>query len=874
MRNVLRRRLSVFAVGAVFLAFAGHAVAGTVSIAPVKDNTLFSEDGALSNGAGMYLFAGVTNFGGLRRALLQFDIAAAIPAGATINGATLTLSLSKSNSGPRTVVLRRVIAAWGEAGSDAGGEEGQGGAAAPGDATWTHAFFDTDLWISPGGDLAAGNVATSVVGSISQDYVWSGAGLTALVQNWLDNPQVNLGLAVIGDEAGTGSTKRFDSMQNPTVSVRPQLDVDFSALGATGACCAGDGTCTSVSDPGSACDGSYQGSGSTCGSNPCTGATGACCTADETAACGELTQSACASQGGVFQGAGGSCAASECPVVLTPYVDPLPIPSIAQPVSGIGGGVATYDIAARQITAQVHRDLPPTLLWGYGDGASGATTPGPVIEASVGEQVTVNWINDLRDSGGQALTKHHLDVDLCPHGASLGETRTVVHLHGAHTAAEFDGYPESTTVPGQSSTYEYPNNQLPALLWYHDHALGITRLNLYMGLAGFYIIRDDVEGALGLPAGEFEVPLMILDRRLRADGTLEYPSAWQEHFHGDKILVNGKVWPFMEVKPGKYRFRVVNASGSRTLTLSLSDGASFQMIGSDGGLLTAPLTLSEITLGPAERADLVMDFEAYAPGTEVILSNSAPAPFPGTPGVGVLPDVMKFVAVAGTGFTGAVAASLRPFTAFDEADTVVERDFELAKVADVCTGSAWAINGLGWDDLSEFPLLGTTEVWRFINRSGIMHPMHVHLDSFQIIDRQDFTVVNDEIVPSGSPLGPAPAEAGWKDTVQVYPNEIVRVITRFEDFKGRFAYHCHIAEHEDQEMMRQFETVVCGDTGGADGVSATDALIALANAVGAGPCMTCLCDVDGGGTVTATDALLILQSGVGQPVTLGCNACL
>jgi cysteine-rich repeat protein len=206
--------------------------------------------------------------------------------------------------------------------------------------------------------------------------------------------------------------------------------------------------------------------------------------------------------------------------------------------------------------------------------------------------------------------------------------------------------------------------------------------------------------------------------------------------------------------------------------------------------------------------------------TEVFLVNSAPAPFPGPPGAGVVADVMRFDVQNLAGDTDPVPPSLRAFVPLDENDAVVHRDFELMNSgATQCSDFRWEIvsmvdgNPIGsaWNDITEYPELDTVEVWRFINRSGMTHPMHLHQKEFQVLDRQDFTIVDDEIVPTGSPSPPAPEEAGPKDTIQVHPLEMVRIIKRFEDYTGRFAYHCHILEHEDQEMMRQFQTIQCGN---------------------------------------------------------------
>jgi spore coat protein A len=218
--------------------------------------------------------------------------------------------------------------------------------------------------------------------------------------------------------------------------------------------------------------------------------------------------------------------------------------------------------------------------------------------------------------------------------------------------------------------------------------------------------------------------------------------------------------------------------------------------------------MQQLTLAPGERADVVVDFAGYSPNTEILLTNTAPAPFPGEDGVGVVANVMKFIVTSPTGHTAALPTTLTTLEPLQEANSVQARSFSLRKVADPCTGARWAINDLRFHDLTEFPVLGTTEVWSFINRSGAMHPMHMHLVLFQVLDRQSFAIAGDTIVPTGPRIPPAANETGWKDTVRVNTNEIVRVIARFEDFTGKYPYHCHILEHEDNEMMRQFEVVL------------------------------------------------------------------
>lgn len=836
----------------------GFTCPATITLQATKDTTLYSESVSESNGSGDHFFCGNTAGNRPRRALLQFDFSA-IPPQSTIVAVELKLYLSRTPSSNENVSVTRIVKSWGEGASNAPGNEGSGTAAAMNDATWGYRFYNTEVisesvpWSRPGGDLAANPSATTSVAQSGFYYTWSSAQMVADVQNWLDGTLPNYGWILIGNEQFTSTAKRFDSRENPVVAQRPQLKVFYSTPEPSGACCVAGGVC-SVETPSdcTALSGAYQGDNTACVPNPCVEPTGACCM--NNGDCQILTQTSCDNASGNYQGDGVACAAGLCPIVLEPFVDALPIPAVAVPSSGVQGGEATYDIAIQQAQQQLHRDLPPTTIWGYT-----GTFPGPTIEATRDLPVTVNWTNDLRDSMGNLRTTHYLTVDLCPHGAE-NLPKTVVHLHGGHLPAAFDGYPEYTWLPGQSETYIYPNHQLPAAIWYHDHALGITRLNVYMGLAGFYIIRDGFEQSLGLPSGDNEIALAIQDRQFNPDGSFDYPQSWTDHYVGDKILVNGKVWPYLDVKQGKYRFRVLNGCNSRTLTLSLSNSASFHLIGTDGGLLPTPITMTQMTLAPAERADVIVDFASYAPGTEIVLTNSAPAPFPGTPGVGVIPNVMKFVVQNQAGDTDPIPTSLRPVDPLLESDSVITRDFELRKFSEPCAGSEWRINDLGWDDITEQPVLGTTEIWRFVNRSGMMHPMHMHLVMFQVLDHQPFEVVNDQIVTTGPATPPPPVESGWKDTVEVAPYEIVRVIAKFENYTGLFPYHCHILEHEDHEMMRQFDAIcIKGDTNQDTQVNGDDMELFVDTLVTGGEPGTaayCATDMDGSNTIdTGTDMM-------------------
>jgi spore coat protein A len=774
--------------------------ATVVTLGASKDNTLYepaSGGTTNSNGAGEHCFAGRTDDGYIRRGVMAFNLTNAIPPGSIITSVTLTLYMSRTRDTADNVPLHRLLANWGEGASNAAQEEGRGTQALAGDATWYHRFYPTSFWATAGGVFQATASATT---SVNKEgfYSWSSTGLVADVQLWLNNPGTNFGWLIKGDEITTKTSKRFDSREVATVSQRPVLQVDFVPPPEQGACLLTDGSCTQLtSNQCFSVGGSFLGVGSNCPPP-----TGACCLPN--GSCTNVTSDQCAALGGTYQGNNAPCTSNLCPVILTPFVDALPVPGALQPVTGTIGGTAYYEVTMQQVQQKLHRDLPLTTVWAYG-----TAFPGPVIEAGVGQPVTVKWINDLRDGNGLLRTNHYLAVDTCLHGPDMAGAapRTVVHLHGGKVEQKDDGYPEDTFLPGQSRTNYYGNDQPAAAIWFHDHALGITRLNVYMGLAGLYILRDAAEAALGLPAGPNEIPLVIQDRKFNADGSLFYPAMWDEHFFGDTIIVNGKVWPYVIVKQGKYRFRMVNGSTSRTYTLALSSGATFHQIGADGSILAAPVPLTELTFMPGERADVVMDFAGYANGTQILLTNSAPAPFPGPAGAGVVPNVMKFIVTNLAGHTAALPATLRPLEQLYETNAVTHRDFALKKAADPCTGAKWLINDLGWDDITEFPVLGTTEVWSFINRSGVAHPMHVHLVLMQILDRQPFDFTNNMVVPTGPRVPPPANEAGWKDTVRATPNEITRVIMRFDGFTGRYPYHCHIIEHEDHEMMRQFQVL-------------------------------------------------------------------
>ena len=324
----------------------------------------------------------------------------------------------------------------------------------------------------------------------------------------------------------------------------------------------------------------------------------------------------------------------------------------------------------RQFEAKLHRDLRPTRQWGYS-----SATPGPIFETRSGQGLLVEWVNELPE-------KHFLPIDHNIHGAEADkpEVRTVVHLHGAKAGPKSDGYPESWYVPGKSAVYHYPNRQDAAMLWYHDHALGINRLNIFAGLLGAFFVRDEVEDALHLPRGKYEIPLIIYDRLFDLDGQLNYPvsndpkSPWVPEVYGDAVLVNGKIFPYLDVEPRKYRFRVLNGSNGRVIHLTFSSSQArwfpkFHQIGSDQGLLAAPVELTRVRLSPGERADLIFDFSAYAESSLVLRNDNF--------------NVMQFrVAAKGAPDDSALPQSLRPVPKIAEAAAVKTRMLTLVEIDD------------------------------------------------------------------------------------------------------------------------------------------------------------------------------------------------
>lgn len=541
--------------------------------------------------------------------------------------------------------------------------------------------------------------------------------------------------------------------------------------------------------------------------------------------------------------------------------------------------------------------FPSTTVYGYGNAADltnqPASYPGRTFVVQSNIQTRIHWSNNLPLS----QNGHLLPVDVTLHWAEpmpgmtaeqLSETGipVVPHVHGGHTESGSDGLPEYWFTPGFSHVgprfpdgrrldlgepYHYDNDQPAGTIWYHDHGLGITRLNVYAGLAGFYIIRDNFDtglenNPLGLPSFPYEIPIVIQDRLFTADGQLFYPTIPMEltpnnpvtgdayppapdpsalpEFFGDFIVVNGVTWPVIDVEPRLYRLRFLNGSDSRFYNMWIGGGPQIHVIGTDNALLPSPVPMDQLTFGPGERYDVLVDFTGFE-GQMLVLKNNARSPFPkggtvnpqtsgqimafrvGTTVTNTSNNVMPTTLGTVTPLTGAVRTrKLALFEGIDQFGRLQPMLGVAEPTSDVAGNN---VNGsLLWDEMhfpiTENPGIDDIEIWEVYNATADAHPIHLHLVSFQIIDRQKYKAnvgfkfpmiahngsqsVGFEFAPGsiqlvGQPKAPKPYEAGWKDTYIVYPGEVARLIAKF-DRPGRYVWHCHILSHEDHEMMRPY----------------------------------------------------------------------
>lgn len=639
------------------------------------------------------------------------------------------------------------------------------------------------------------------------------------------------------------------------------------------------------------------------------------------------------------------------PGAIAKFTDPMVIPPVMPRKSRIrhqGRWVDYYEISMKQFTQQIlPAGMPRTTVWGYGSYRSAATYNAPsfTIEATHGVPVRVTWCNELVDGNG-FYRPHLLPVDQTlhwanPSGGSAGrDTRPtfaatprpytgpvpiVTHVHGMEGVGdESDGYAEAWYLPfaknipssfaksgtwydyfqGKAkskgylapnkyawdpgtATFQYPNSQRASTVWYHDHALGMTRLNVYAGPAGFYIIRGGAAGdgavldkrsstaavlpgpapRAGDPAGTryYEIPIAIQDRSFNSNGSLFYPDTraffdgitgpyiptsdiapiWNPEFFGNVMMVNGKTWPYQTVEQRRYRFRFLNGCDSRFLILDFAQipGAKVWMIGNEGGFLAEPANITgdagnQLLMGPAERADVIVDFTNVPVGTYLLTNVGPDEPFGGgVPGVDFSPadpqstgQVLQFRVVpivgadpstppehlslpaisfhsGGTPRRLALLEKMSMFPGFDgPAETLLGR---VGADGNLVTNPGMDHPGDMWmDPVTENPNVGDTEIWEFYNFTADAHPMHIHEVFFELVNRQDLVLdpAGEPAQPvelAGSTRGPEVWENGWKDTVIAYPGQVTRVRAKFST-PGQFVWHCHIVEHEDNEMMRPY----------------------------------------------------------------------
>jgi len=644
---------------------------------------------------------------------------------------------------------------------------------------------------------------------------------------------------------------------------------------------------------------------------------------------------------------GGSLDPLLVPKYTTALLIPPVMPKAGRIVQKSGKNVDYYEISMRQFTQQIlPAGLPPTTVWGYGavkseskNGLLLHNAPSLTIEAKWNTPVRVKWINELKDGSGNYLP-HLLPVDQTLHWANppggdagrdtrptftstpgryTGPVPTVTHVHGAvGVGDESDGYPEAWYLPAAENipagyatagtwydffaakaaakfdetwgpgfaTFQYPNANRASTIWYHDHSLGMTRLNVYAGPAGFYVIRGGPDGddaVLDARSGKAavlpgpaprendkspanktyrEIPIAIQDRSFNADGSLFYPDTreffdgivhdyipngefspiWNPEFFGNTLIANGNTWPFLTVERARYRFRLLDGCQARFLILDFNQipGVEVWMIGNEGGFLAAPVNLTadhgnRLLMAPAERADVIVDFSNVPVGSYVLANVGPDEPFgggvPGDDFAAADPhttgQVMQFrVMPASAGddstsprflqlptITPLPAATLtRQLALIEEASEGANEEGEevegpVEAVLGTVDAGVWT-ERMWMDPVTENPAIGATEVWEIYNTTADAHPMHVHEVAFEVVNREGL-LLNDEeevvepIELDGEITAPEVRETGFKDTVVAYPGQVTRLKARFIA-PGQFVWHCHIVEHEDNEMMRPY----------------------------------------------------------------------
>jgi FtsP/CotA-like multicopper oxidase with cupredoxin domain len=482
-------------------------------------------------------------------------------------------------------------------------------------------------------------------------------------------------------------------------------------------------------------------------------------------------------------------AASKLP---KPFSVPFTTPNVLAPVRR-GDGYDCYSLDQMQVQAEILPGLK-TTVWGYN-----GEVPGPTIVTHRNRPVVVRQCNMLPD--------YHPTLRYKPW--------TSTHLHGSASLPQYDGYASDVTNPNCYKDYRYPNFQNARTLWYHDHGIHITAPNAYMGLAGMYLLHDDHELSLPIPHGRYDVPLILKDAMFQKSGDLIYEDNSESGVFGDVILVNGRPWPKMRVERRKYRFRLLNASISRSYELSLSNGQPLHVIGTDGGLMAKPFATKSLRHGMAERYEVIIDFARCKLGERVVLRNKSPKnniDFDNTnvvmafdvvsestdPDDNEIPEVIN---------PGNEVMALQP-----SASVKTRRmDFERKNGHWTINGETWAeVINSGYEHVIANPGLGDTEIWELRNRSGgWFHPVHIHLIDFKVLDRN-----------GRAPFG---YENGPKDVVYVGENETVRVLMKFGPHRGKYMIHCHNLVHEDHDMMAQFSVGLSGGDDPNDPIKADGA---------------------------------------------------
>lgn len=530
---------------------------------------------------------------------------------------------------------------------------------------------------------------------------------------------------------------------------------------------------------------------------------------------------------------------------LTRFTEPL-----AQPPVWSATQLASRGLTMKEGVHRFHSQLGTTRTWGYG----GVPYLGPTIQVASGRPVSYTARN--------ALGAHLLGVDKSLHGPDKPGTddqarpRTSLHLHGGYTESASDGGPVETFTPGSSRRYNYTNDQQAASLIYHDHAMGTTRLNAYAGLFGAYLIRDP-RAEFGLPMGRYDVPLVLQDKAFLgpiggATNELYYPDPWAPEFFGDVMVVNGKAWPNLFVDRGVYRFRLMNASSSRFYHVRLSDGAPLTQIATEYGLINAPLPLTSIVLAPGERAEVLIDFSRYAPGTKLVLENVDLPAGVVSPADPPITQIMQFTVTSARGWAPKwIPAVLRrkdPIQPLPR--NVRKRYLTLVEIMGGDGPCMALLNNRMYDtpDIEEAKV-DTVEEWNIINLTADTHPIHLHLVGFQVAERQPIDVAGylkstygvtelgmgdvgngpwppppPDAFLNGPVVSPAAHEGGWKDTVQVHPEHVTRLLVPFgpsaapgvpfgkrhraNPLTGDYMWHCHILDHEDNEMMLPYRVTL------------------------------------------------------------------